>query len=192
MVCASADEDAAWRGIDLNGYFDGLRRYFSFWGRSTRKQFWYFILVCTILVVAAWWFDSHLNLQDQGEELQPALGLILVIHLIPALTVFVRRLHDIDRRGWWVLLSFFPLFGLVFMTINGLTPSTAGPNRFGPPVAKREKVPVAANETVITATAPNFEMNIEKLERLASLRASGAIDEEEFLAMKTKLIGGAS
>lgn len=56
-----------------------------------------------------------------------ALGLFL-----PALSVAVRRLHDLDRTGWWYLIILVPLIGLIVLLVFFVTRGTSGPNRFGP------------------------------------------------------------
>lgn len=89
-----------------------LRRYATFEGRARRKEYWYFFLVCILSggVLAA---------------IHPALyGLFWLGVLIPSLAVGVRRLHDTDRSGWWLIV---PIVGFVFLCFEG----QPGPNRFG-------------------------------------------------------------
>lgn len=52
--------------------------------------------------------------------------------LIPSIAVSVRRLHDIDRTGWWVLISLVPLIGWIVLLVFHVQDSTPGPNRYGP------------------------------------------------------------
>ena len=59
-----------------------------------------------------------------------SLGLFL-----PSLAVTVRRLHDTDRSGWWILIAFVPFVGAVVLIVFMCLPGTAGPNRFGPQLA---------------------------------------------------------
>jgi uncharacterized membrane protein YhaH (DUF805 family) len=68
----------------------------------------------------------------------PALLLVLVIpvvlvFLLPQLAVTIRRLHDIDRSGWWFWFAYVPLVGAITLLIFCCMPGTPGPNRFGPP-----------------------------------------------------------
>ena len=123
-----------------------LRRYADFSGRSRRKEYWMFVLF-TILVYAAFIVLFMVGGGATGMFGQtgdaPELGVIawLVIALfvifaliifIPALAVIVRRLHDQDKSGWFILLQFIPYIGgiiiLIFMCIEG----TKGENRYGP------------------------------------------------------------
>ena len=63
-------------------------------------------------------------------------GLYSLAVLLPGLGVGVRRLHDTDRSGWWLLISLVPLVGFILLIIWLARPGDAGPNRFGPdPVA---------------------------------------------------------
>jgi uncharacterized membrane protein YhaH (DUF805 family) len=103
-----------------------LRRYADFNGRSQRKEYWMFFLlyILAAVVCGIFYAISHVL----GGILMAALILGL---FIPALAVQVRRFHDQDKSGWFVLLAFIPYIGsivvLVFMCIEG----TRGPNRFG-------------------------------------------------------------
>lgn len=115
-----------------------LRRYADFSGRSRRKEYWMFTLGVVIVVA----FLMFLMILTGGFAAEQAGGgsllffwvLVLfgVAVFIPSLAVQVRRFHDQDKSGWFVLLGFIPYVGglivLVFMCLEG----TQGPNRFGP------------------------------------------------------------
>ena len=58
-------------------------------------------------------------------------GIFSLAILIPSIAVSVRRLHDIDRTGWWVLISLVPLIGAVVLLVFHLQDSTPGRNRYG-------------------------------------------------------------
>jgi uncharacterized membrane protein YhaH (DUF805 family) len=98
----------------VRSYFDGLLRYFEFSGRSSRVQYWLFQLVFVVLLTASFYGDYRLNgrLPDRHD-----LGLlstfVVFFHFVPQITVTVRRLHDIGKSGWWYLLLFVPLAGLL-------------------------------------------------------------------------------
>ena len=62
----------------------------------------------------------------------PLTGLFALGILIPHLAVMVRRLHDTDRSGWWLLLGLLPLLGGLVLLIFFIIGGTRGPNRFGP------------------------------------------------------------
>ncbi len=117
------------------------RRYAEFTGRSRRMEFWMFTLFTMLvgLAIAALFGTNEMSRMQYGFMLGTNLtgiggmisGLFNLVSLIPSIAVSVRRLHDIDRSGWWLLLIFLPILGwfvlLVFYCLNG----TPGPNRFG-------------------------------------------------------------
>ncbi len=59
-------------------------------------------------------------------------GIFSLAILVPSIAVSVRRLHDIDRTGWWVLLSFVPLIGAIVLLVFAVQEGTPGDNRYGP------------------------------------------------------------
>ncbi|MBY8872021.1 DUF805 domain-containing protein [Micromonospora sp. PLK6-60] len=110
-----------------------LSQYAGFRGRARRSEYWWFFLFTLILGIVAGILDSALG-TDFGSEpgSTGVIGLIVGLALLlPTLAVAVRRLHDTDRSGWWLLIGFVPLVGgivlLVFFAIDG----TRGSNRYG-------------------------------------------------------------
>lgn len=118
-----------------------LKRYADFSGRSRRKEYWmFFLLILIVGVVLAMFTGSFAAMTDPtsaaAEGAMGAGSIIMILFylaiFIPALAVQVRRFHDQDKSGWFVLLGFIPFVGgiivLVFMCLEG----TKGENRFGP------------------------------------------------------------
>src|SRR5512135_2750758 len=68
--------------------------------------------------------------QSDSAAILPSLYLLAVF--TPGLCVTVRRLHDVNRSGWWLLIGFVPLFGVIVLLAFEVTEGTPGPNRFGP------------------------------------------------------------
>ena len=121
-----------------------LRRYADFSGRSQRQEYWMFYLFTVLLFIAAiillvmfgGVLESHGKPRADSPPMAFSLGLLLVILLylalfIPTLAVKVRRFHDQDLGGWFVLLGFIPYLGWLIMFIFMCIDGTAGPNRFG-------------------------------------------------------------
>ena len=107
----------------------GFRKYVEFNDRAARSEFWYWMLFT---------FIGGAALQMISDGLAAAFSLAT---LLPSIAVGVRRLHDVDRSGWWVLIWLVPLIGWIFIIVWGCTRGTAGPNRFGPdPLAARQAV----------------------------------------------------
>jgi uncharacterized membrane protein YhaH (DUF805 family) len=105
-------------------------RYASFGGRARRSEYWYFTLFHWLVILLASVVSYLVVLAV------PALAIILfsiVVFgtLLPHLAVSVRRLHDVNRTGWWYLLGCIPLLGAIVLFIWFCTDGTRGPNRFG-------------------------------------------------------------
>ncbi|MGE3691794.1 MAG: DUF805 domain-containing protein [Novosphingobium sp.] len=109
-----------------------LKRYADFNGRSRRKEYWFFVLGVFIAAVVLGIIEGVLGLTGMVGPYGPLTALLLLGVFIPAIACQVRRFHDQDKSGWFVLLSFIPFIGglivLVFMFLEG----TKGDNRFGP------------------------------------------------------------
>jgi uncharacterized membrane protein YhaH (DUF805 family) len=116
----------------MNWYRVALKKYAVFAGRARRKEFWFFVLVNTLIAIALAVIDMLTGTFDEDVGLGLLSGLYAVAMIVPSIAVTVRRLHDTDRSGWWYLLVFVPVIGglviLVFMCLDG----TPGSNRFGP------------------------------------------------------------
>lgn len=135
-----------------------LRKYAQFAGRSTRTEYWMFVLF-KLLVLVAWGFVSFVlglvAVLDPSGLMATAVGmltgavfLIGVLGLIvPTAALVVRRLHDVGVTGWLALLVFVPLGGLVIFIIS-LLDGTEGPNRHGPDPRRRgDGRPMELSET---------------------------------------------
>jgi uncharacterized membrane protein YhaH (DUF805 family) len=117
---------------------------FDYKGRSTRREYWLFILIYYVgvfgIASAFGLLASATNLIDGGGTAESVLGTILGIVLLVFgvafflawLSLSVRRLHDHDKSGWFLLISWFPVFGWVFFLIMMLTPGNDYENSYGP------------------------------------------------------------
>lgn len=100
----------------MRAYFDGMLRYFEFSGRSTRLQYWMFFLVQAALFGLAFLVDYQRGgFANPGRIQMPVTLFVGFVHLVPGLTVQVRRLHDIGKSGAWYLLHFVPFGGLLLL-----------------------------------------------------------------------------
>ncbi len=115
-----------------------LKRYADFQGRSTRMEFWMFFLFVMIVMIvlqtlAGIMLASTMSVDPQtGVVTGGGFGIFAIIIwvfylaiLVPSIAVGVRRMHDQDKSGWFILI---PIANLVFYCL----PGTPGPNRFGP------------------------------------------------------------
>jgi len=100
-------------------------KYATFSGRARRSEYWWFALFQALVNIVAYGIEQ----QTDGGLIGNLIELALVL---PALAVAVRRLHDIDRSGWWLLIGVIPVIGWIVLLIWACTQGTLGPNRFGP------------------------------------------------------------
>ena len=116
----------------MSWYLEALKKYAVFSGRSRRMEFWYFVLFNLIVYIVLSLVDALLGTYNvvQGVGLLSSIYGLAV--LIPTLALWVRRLHDIDRTGWWILINLIPLIGTIVLLVFALTPGTPGSNRYGP------------------------------------------------------------
>lgn len=102
-----------------------LNKYVQFSGRSSRSEYWYFQLfgaLCSILI------GVMVGRGGGGDVIGGVVSLVL---FLPQLAVGVRRLHDTDRSGWWLLIMLVPLIGWIVLLVFLCTGPTPGRNRFG-------------------------------------------------------------
>ena len=92
-------------------FIEGLKKYAEFEGRARRKEYWMFILFYFIFTIAAVVLDEILGSEP---VIYIVYGLVLIL---PTLAVTVRRLHDTNRSGWWILLPCISLIIAIFTTI---------------------------------------------------------------------------
>jgi len=105
----------------------GFKNWLNFSDRASRSEFWYWFLFSLLLSISAGMVISILGLP--GDDLLE--NLLLVVLFIPNLSIAVRRLHDIDKSGWWYLIIFIPLIGFFIWLYWACVQGTNGPNRFG-------------------------------------------------------------
>jgi uncharacterized membrane protein YhaH (DUF805 family) len=162
----------------MTAYFDAMRRYATFKGRSTPSQFWLYHLGLFVLVFVGFIIDVAIASPLDPEPIVSAV--IIIAHYIPSLAIIVRRLHDTDKSGWLVLVCLIPLIGIIAFVVFGCTASTPGTNRFGAPVSGDP------------GNALTNGSKVERIEKLAGLRASGALSDAEFEKMKADVLSGVS
>ena len=112
----------------MHWYLDVLRKYAVFDGRAGRPEFWWFQLgnVIASIVVG---IVGRIVLGSSGVALYYLYSLAV---FLPSLAVGIRRLHDTDKSGWWVLIGIIPIVGWIILIVFYATSGTPGPNRFGP------------------------------------------------------------
>ena len=153
----------------MNWYFEVLKKYAVFNGRAHRTEFWLFFLFSFIIsfflgvivgLVGSLWFITTLY----------ALAV-----LVPGLAVSVRRLHDTNRSGWWILTGLVPILGWIALLIFYVEDSRPGANQYGP------------NPKGIQATQPTQTVD-ERLRQLELLRSRGTITLQEYEERRQDII----
>ena len=130
-------------------FFEAIKicfvKYATFSGRASRSEFWYFSLINLILSIPIYIYG---NSDDPTEKNLYIISIICVIILfLPGIAVQIRRMHDINKSGWFILLNFVPLFGLIIVLVMLTEKGTLGKNRFGKyPLKLIEKNPKDKSE----------------------------------------------
>jgi len=130
-----------------------LRKYVVFRGRARRPEYWYWLLFQVLLTILALALDAATFDRTWGPfHLTADLGLFL-----PTLAVMVRRLHDTDTSGWWVVIpligiaippiAVIALIGWIALFVQTCRRGTAGANRFGPEFAQPADAVAAAERS---------------------------------------------
>ena len=116
----------------MNWFITAIKKYAVFSGRSGRKEYWYFILFYFIIYIALMLIERAAGTGHARSGVGILAGIYSLALLIPSIAVAVRRLHDTDRSGWWLLIGFIPLIGSIVLIVFLVLDGTAGTNRFGP------------------------------------------------------------
>lgn len=116
----------------MEWYLKVLKQYADFNGRARRTEYWMFILFNIIMSVVLMVLDYAMGTLYflGGSGLLGTLYSLFV--LIPSLAVLIRRLHDLDKSGWMILIIFIPIIGAIWLLVLCATEGTIGPNKYGP------------------------------------------------------------
>ena len=114
----------------------GFRNYVNFATRAARSEFWFWVLFSFILSSAATYLDLAVFADFDIDtlldvSLTPFSTVVSLGLFLPSLAVSIRRLHDIDRTGWWMLII-FTIIGVLLLLAWDCIKGTTGSNRYGP------------------------------------------------------------
>jgi uncharacterized membrane protein YhaH (DUF805 family) len=116
----------------MEWYLLVLKRYAEFSGRSRRKEYWMFTLYNMVIYMVLY-IAGFVTLERSGIAMV-FFGLAFLYALgvvVPSLAVAVRRLHDIGKSGWFILIGIIPVVGIALLVLLCLD-STPGDNQYGP------------------------------------------------------------
>ena len=113
----------------------GFAKYATFAGRATRSEFWWWWLFSSLVYAVAFLLALILGGSSSSDGVSAVAIVIYLVAglalILPSISVMVRRLHDIDRSGWWYWIGLVPCVGPIILIVFYVTPGTAGQNRFG-------------------------------------------------------------
>lgn len=124
--------------------------YVNFQGRSSRGAFWWWFLASILFSLAAGVLDALLfgpvvtmpaGAGMEPAEFTPVSSLYALGTLLPSIALPVRRLHDIGKSGWWILIVFIPVVGWIILLVWYARPGVPAENRFGPDAEAGREAP---------------------------------------------------
>ena len=115
----------------MNWYSKVLKQYTDFSGRARRKEYWMFALFNIIFAFAAMILDNVLGIAMEKIGYGPIYIIYGLAVLLPGLAVAVRRLHDVGKSGWMLLIVLIPLIGAIWLLVLLCTDGQPGSNKWG-------------------------------------------------------------
>ena len=109
----------------MNYFLDAYKQFANFDGRASRKQYWMFYLFYLIGYIFFAIIDGLLRTGGLF------IALFALVSLLPNIAIITRRLHDIDKSGWWQLVIFVPIIGAIVLLVFLVMKGTETENRFG-------------------------------------------------------------
>ena len=147
----------------MDEYLEVWKKYADFQGRASRREYWMFMGISLLISIVLEIVDALVF----GET--PILGILYTLAIfVPSLSVLVRRLHDTNRSGWWLLISVIPIIGIVVLFVFALQSSQNEGNRYGD---------VSERTRIAEQTLADF---------IAQSRAAGQTDEQIKVALLEK------
>jgi uncharacterized membrane protein YhaH (DUF805 family) len=126
----SQQKQRGWEA-EMNWYLEVLKKYAVFNGRARRKEYWMFVLGNLIVAIIASVLDSVL-FGSKTVGLGPLYLIYMLAVLVPGLAVSVRRLHDVGKSGWFILIAFIPIVGPIWLLVLTCMDGQPGENPYGP------------------------------------------------------------
>lgn len=145
----------------MDEFLEAFRKYADFQGRASRREYWMFFGVALLVSIVLGILEGIMGTKF--------LGLLYALAVfVPSLAVGVRRLHDTNRSGWWLLLCLIPLIGALVLIVFALQESQHEGNRYGD-VSERTRI---TNQTLA--------------DFIQQSRAAGQTDEQIKIALLEK------
>ena len=115
----------------MKWYLKTLKQYFDFNGRARRKEYWMFTLFNVIFCIVAMILDNVFGLTIGIYPYGVLYFLYAIAVFIPGLALCARRLHDVGKSGWMMLIAFIPIIGAIWLLVLMIIDGDAGENKYG-------------------------------------------------------------
>lgn len=116
----------------MKWYLDVLKNYAGFSGRARRKEYWMFTLFNIIISFVLGFVDGMIGSVNPTVGIGALGGIYSLAVLIPSLAVSVRRLHDVGKSGWMLLIALIPIIGAIWLLVLMVSDSKPEENQYGP------------------------------------------------------------
>jgi uncharacterized membrane protein YhaH (DUF805 family) len=116
----------------MDWYIEVLKKYAVFTGRARRKEYWYYYLINTLIYIVLSLIDVLTGTFNADLSIGLLNGIYTLAVLIPSIAVTVRRLHDTNRSGWWLLIGVIPIIGGIVLIVFLASNSNPEENQYGP------------------------------------------------------------
>lgn len=175
----------------MDWYLMVWRRFADFSGRSRRKEYWMFAFFNCIFSLPVGIAGLLLKENAIGIILQVSYLLYCLAIIIPSMSVFVRRLHDTGRSGWWWLIALIPIVGSIILLVSQVQDSEPRTNIYGP--SPKKEVRIADEKAAVVAAAVTVDDYEEWLRYLAqpnrATRKPGLTVKDEYEQWLVERIG---
>jgi uncharacterized membrane protein YhaH (DUF805 family) len=108
-----------------------FENYANFSGRARRSEYWYFVFFNMLFAISAFLLDTVLNLNFESGSGGPFYLVYVLGVFIPGLAVAVRRLHDVNKSGWFFFIFLIPIIGPIWLLVLFFSEGTNGRNNYG-------------------------------------------------------------
>lgn len=119
----------------MKWYLKVLKQYADFEGRARRKEYWMFFLINVLISMAIGFVSGFVGGASQDPSMASGLMIVPMLYslavFVPSIAVGVRRLHDTNRSGWWLLIGLVPLIGAIVLIVFFVQDSHPGDNQYG-------------------------------------------------------------
>lgn len=133
-VTASATNVAGDEVQAFDWYVAVIKNYAGFSGRARRKEYWFFFLFNILISMGLGLVDGITGSSNISSGMGFLGGLYTLATFIPCIAVTMRRLHDTNRSGWWMLIALIPVVGVIVLLVFLATEGQKTENRYGAPV----------------------------------------------------------